>query len=1570
MKITKIKTAIITALTTLTTLIKSNKSTVKRSYRIHPNETLFFNFREAFIENSKKKIEIDYSWQAPKNYIYKPITITNTKIPFEKPSIIQKDQIKEYGILGSSLSSTGLWWYAKMMYYNLTNNNKFIEFGDIKRYKSTDIQHPKTLYKMDFKKENYLCEKFYYLTELDVSLFVCKAIDNRWFLLLRCSDQSCNDRSQILKVSENRRDKSSKIKVKIMPGYSRKSITLFVYFQNDVLLETININSDGGYNSEIHIMQQKLDQIFYFSGQIIVFKCFTSVVGSYAYFFKIHDFATKYDLNSWNKMAEFGKFLNSYNTKESSDLMIEFYDKRFNIIALKYSRDTKQFTIESSIDMRNENIFTNLTRTFIFEIAEYQLIMNQNPDPSDENNPKVYYSLAYKGQNLELEDTEKKFFFENKFSKISGTGELSSIRFDKKNVDKTVLKRIKFERPILIVEGKSLKLIKNLRALEKMINFDTTEERERSYFWRKLQSVEKKEKVRIKTGNDIHFEIDYTFTNKELGTSWWMDKITMDKGVPVYKVKSRSLSDLVVKTHLLIRGSFLVVSKFQAVERDHNNKEIIIEYKNEINPLFTYFNLESTGEIKKSLFKCQNLIGFIHRGRNAERFLLFMHNPSDFNTTHFEVQNKKIKKIRERSLLVDSSKYIIFNETILIAQGKNNLWFIDTENKAKKIKEMMFERGQCQEFMLIRHSKLDVSFWCHSKNKLQAYYARELLSGKVGLSKIPVEYNNNIPFDKFKYIYNSFFQDYFYCMDKNFTLWVFKIDATLYLNVILVKKIDLGLKIVKNQVRLNNLLDFKFVEDKLLLYTDEKIGWDRRIVLHFYHFEIATAPKLMKTVNLDYNFSPDPKDKNLYPFQSTRTNIYKEKYLFMPMFAIKVVHNLKFDNVIFINPQVEYHQSVPSVLFPMSSKLKINLGSMVTTSNEVFSYSLIVAYQNITEKKENQEKEPIKFSVVEPDQLKLRLFEGKSTDIFDIYSGLESMKAKEIFFEKFNSSDPNLRKEGLKLVIEYPKKEEGNSNQLVVFNKKISQLNLNDYKFSSSIMNHNPILHKIEVFDLLNGHSFRFSLKAESELELVSKVIELERLVENVPSSIPGDFSRIIPKEKNETCSKPLRIEIKSLYRNITDINKKWSYVTEDNKILEVNHLLYEEFQIWVCSGDRFPVLNVRKLWRNMTLHILKFRNILGNIFSTDFGQIELEFFNNVLSINVKSQSSDRIIYNDIYFLDIFSIFNKTASKRIKVHEKIPKDVNLIEIEMENLRIKEMKKKLKNSCFSEHMNSEKKHEKAKRISECKTSHEDLIEYKIHLLFLKRENFRLDQTDFLLRTKYEIGEIPDKNDPKKTIKKEILKVDFVIFGLKKNIYSEYILEMLVDKIKVDYKTTKNLRKFIEKKAHMIKFKIDKDFSSKNNIDIYQDIKYKIINKKNKDIWILIENPSASNVILRYPPSILKEADVDKSDGKESKTKPFAWILENPYFSKVSGANVVSKFRDWLYILPKIVSEEAHFIVYILPKGKLVRYLDGEKRERAEQIYRKPVYSTTIYVMKNVVDYQIKNVDFSAYICKFV
>jgi hypothetical protein len=141
-------------------------------------------------------------------------------------------------------------------------------------------------------------------------------------------------------------------------------------------------------------------------------------------------------------MKDIGIFVNSYNTKEHSDLMIETFDKENNILSLKFDRDTEQFTIETTMETEFPDNFNpggdsdRNFASFIFEMGDYKVMISARVVLSDGKlkYEDTIYNLIYKGRVLKIQDFKHFFFFESVFSKISGLDKLGAINFKQDDI--------------------------------------------------------------------------------------------------------------------------------------------------------------------------------------------------------------------------------------------------------------------------------------------------------------------------------------------------------------------------------------------------------------------------------------------------------------------------------------------------------------------------------------------------------------------------------------------------------------------------------------------------------------------------------------------------------------------------------------------------------------------------------------------------------------------------------------------------------------------------------------------------------------------------------------------------------------------------------------------------------------------------------------------------------------------------------------------------------------------------------------------------------------------------------
>jgi hypothetical protein len=133
-----------------------------------------------------------------------------------------------------------------VVYYDKDRTDKFLELSHIFKVDSQgEVKPPvivqpfydeityssKLISEQRFTQDNTLCQNFVFLNHLKKSIFVCKDNDARWYLLIKCSDNSCSDKKEMLKISENRRDKTTGLSIKLMPGVSTtSSLTIFSWF--------------------------------------------------------------------------------------------------------------------------------------------------------------------------------------------------------------------------------------------------------------------------------------------------------------------------------------------------------------------------------------------------------------------------------------------------------------------------------------------------------------------------------------------------------------------------------------------------------------------------------------------------------------------------------------------------------------------------------------------------------------------------------------------------------------------------------------------------------------------------------------------------------------------------------------------------------------------------------------------------------------------------------------------------------------------------------------------------------------------------------------------------------------------------------------------------------------------------------------------------------------------------------------------------------------------------------------------------------------------------------------------
>ena len=205
-----------------------------------------------------------------------------------------------------------------------------------------------------------------------------------------------------------------------------------------------------------------------------------------------------------------------------------------------------------------------------------------------------------------------------------------------------------------------------------------------------------------------------------------------------------------------------------------------------------------------------------------------------------------------------------------------------------------------------------------------------------------------------------------------------------------------------------------------------------------------------------------------------------------------------------------------------------------------------------------------------------------------------------------------------------------------------------------------------------------------------------------------------------------------------------------------------------------------------------------------------------------------------------------------------------------------------------------------------------------------------------------------------------------FGAKKQVKSNMLTEGK------DYTIQNGILDVITDERKYVKIlTIDRNYAKNNDFYIYDDVKYSLVKKDQLDIWMILQSKGANNYIIKYPKSLLL---VDKTKHKEivevKNVHPLSWRIDNPYFGKISGANIKPQMQDWLYVLPKIDSDETHFIFYVIPEEKMVDSDGNKAKSQTEKDQNMILYSKRVLVLDDVLSYSIKKLDFTPSISKWL
>lgn len=283
----------------------------------------------------------------------------------------------------------------------------------------------------------------------------------------------------------------------------------------------------------------------------------------------------------------------------------------------------------------------------------------------------------------------------------------------------------------------------------------------------------------------------------------------------------------------------------------------------------------------------------------------------------------------------------------------------------------------------------------------------------------------------------------------------------------------------------------------------------------------------------------------------------------------------------------------------------------------------------------------------------------------------------------------------------------------------------------------------------------------------------------SIPDSNPSHKKWVLdpvskPMSKSQNCSLHINLYSHSLIRNQTQYKFK-AFFDSLNYHTDKEGLYIEFYQMWVCrskvlksSADIF----IRAIWNNKTLHTQTFPQALSNVFINDYNSLHLNYQDHILTLTALENSSRRVLYADLYFFDVFQMLNQTVEVEIEAEtlQKFPiveysQDQEVID---NNTNIRQMARRyqmlasLDIACYNEYQQFEDKREAYLRNRACSRLKKYYIEYKMHLKFITRHSFKLQEHDYLLKGYITNGDFNTGQE------------NFNLFPLSRDINKDYLM----------------------------------------------------------------------------------------------------------------------------------------------------------------------------------------------------
>lgn len=929
------------------------------------------------------------------------------------------------------------------------------------------------------------CTETVLINEFNRVLLVCvSSQNNQFYMIMLCSDNSCSEVSETLKITEYQRNKNiESMRLKKMPGVTNSTFSFLIYFENTPNVEYMMFDNNGNIDSTVYTLPFNITMIRYFSGQLLVVEGVSNSRNLVAYsFFDFGIYRLNFDKIALREMNHFGTFANSFVSSLTGEIVVELLIKE-TLVDLSLDRKTYEFAVEFSKTIHQVERRTIL----LFEIGGNYQLVGFGSENDRLNLSRFMIINQHKMINASDVNDERQTVNAQAWTKVQGFYQLAGCRIDKTNpANWTVeLFDVHFNPPFIPLTG-SPSLIKP--GVDKNGPF----------------------KLNIKANNGtvidtisvtVRPKINYRIDKKQL----IKDKVTLE------------YDEVSTDDHMPLDS--VIIGNFIAIKSLGLKNGQVVDYKNKINPLLVYHTLEYTNQTSASYDNASSLVVISTLYSLSYTCQALFYLPATNSIAVYEAHGRSIDRVPSDLINMGFTTFEPFNETVFVAHSDKGLFLYDTV--IKRPQELVFDSGVCKKILLLRHSKMDLTIWCMAESATSVYYARDLIEGRNGIRKLPLSMDEDI--SQYLLETSDHFPDFIFALDKRGYLLVFKIDANSNLLVQQIGRYEVSAD--DNQYK---SVAFKFQSQYLMIYQTKRIGYGYQIVLQFYFFKNPLTPIKTKDIELDFIFTPNMDNLQIFKMQRLIKYSTTQKATdSIDTLAIPVIINGKHHNVIFVDPKATKSRSIPFTLFTMDSEItRLTVGVYVHGSSSAFKFGISVYYTYIDTSNVSQSV----LATVSETTNTLRLTTRTEGNIFflrDMHGRQAISMPVNVTFEYdiYRHDDDRIN-------VQVNHRSESNSSEnrdvLMFATRGEMRIDMETVRVHGMVAADSRVnatlVHLIDVARLTTGNVVNWSISVESYLESVSNTIKLKGLIRNKAlissKSIPvGNKYRII----DQNCTNPSR---------------------------------------------------------------------------------------------------------------------------------------------------------------------------------------------------------------------------------------------------------------------------------------------------------------------------------------------------------------------------------------------------------------------------------------------------------------